>query len=76
MRNMTISFKHEYKRPILTSRCDVTSYVIDIKSTFYGISSDHLSISDVKMNLFKIFWNFQNGRNFEVQTSFLTESLK
>ena len=49
--NVTISFKHEYKRPTLTSRCDVTSDVINIKSPFLGLISDGLSISNVKMNL-------------------------
>ena len=34
--NMTISFKHEYRRPRLTSRCGVTSDVINIKTTFLG----------------------------------------
>ena len=54
--------------------CDVTSYVNNIKSTFSGMIFYHLSISDVKMNLSKIFQNFQNDRHFEVQTSFLTRS--
>ena len=42
--NETISLKHEYKRPTLTSRCDVISDVINVKSTFSGIISDDLSI--------------------------------
>ena len=49
--NVTISFKHEYRRPTLTSRCDVISDVINIKSPFFGLISDGLSISNVKMNL-------------------------
>ena len=49
--NVTISFKHEYRRPTLTSRCDVISDVINIKSPFWGLISDGLSISNVKMNL-------------------------
>ena len=53
--NVTISFKHEYRKPTLTSRCDVISDVIDIKNTIMGIISDDLSISEVKMNLSKIF---------------------
>ena len=72
--NVTISFKHEYRRPTLTSPCDVINDVINIKSTFPGIISDDLSISDVKMNLSKIFRNFQNGRHFEVRAIFQTES--
>ena len=72
--NVTISFKHEYRRPILTPRCDVISDVINIKNTFWGIISDDFSISDVKTNLSKIFWKFQNSRHFEVRASFYTGS--
>ena len=68
--NVTISFKDEYRRPTLTSRCDVISDVINIKSTFFGSISDGLSIFNVKMNLSKIFRNFQNGRHFEVRANF------
>ena len=53
--NVTISFKHEYRKPTFMSHCDVISDVINIKSTFLGIISDDLSISDVKINLSKIF---------------------
>ena len=74
LENVTISFKHEYRRPILTSRCDVISDLINIKNTFCGMISDDLSISDVKMNLSKIFQKFQNGHHFEVRASFYTES--
>ena len=49
--NVTISFKHEYRRPTLTSRCDVISDVINIKSPFFGLITDGLLISNVKMNL-------------------------
>ena len=55
--NVTISFKHEYRRPTLTSRCDVTSYANSIKTTFSAIISDHISTSDVKMNLSETFRN-------------------
>ena len=65
--NVTISFKHEYRRPTLTSRCDVISDVINIKNIFFGLILDGLSISNIKMNLSKIFRNFQNGRHFEVR---------
>ena len=53
--NVTISLKHEYRKPNLTSRCDDISDVIKIKNTFWGTISDDLSISDVKMNLSEIF---------------------
>ena len=72
--NVPISFKHEYRRSTLTWRYDVVSGVINIKNTFSGIISDDLSISDAKINLSKIFWNFQNGRHFEVQAIFQTGS--
>ena len=68
--NVTISFKHEYRRPRLTSR----SGVINIKNTFSGIISDDLSISIFKLNLSKIFRNFPNGRHFDVRVSFVTGS--
>ena len=74
LENVTISFKHEYRRLTLTSRCDVISDVINIKITFCGIISDDLSISDVKINLSKIFRNFQNGRHIEVKAIFQTGS--
>ena len=74
LENVTISFKYEYRRPTLTSQRDVISDVINIKNTLLGIISDDLSISDVKMNLSKIFWNFQNDRHFEVRVSFYTRS--
>ena len=68
--NVTISFKHEYRRPTLTSRCDVISDVINIKSTFSGIICNDLSIADVKISLSKTIWNFQNGRHFKVRANF------
>ena len=72
--NVPISFKHEYRRPTLTSRCDVISDVINIKINFSGTISDDPFISDAKINLSKIFRNFQNGRHFEVQAIFQTGS--
>ena len=56
---MTISFKHEYRRHTLTSRCDVISDVMNIKNTFYVIMCDVLSISYVKMNLSQYFEIFK-----------------
>ena len=72
--NVTISFKHEYRRPTLTSRCDVISDVIDIRNTFGGMICDDFSISDVKTNLSKIFRKFQNGHHIEVTVIFYTGS--
>ena len=71
--NVTISFKHEYRRPTLTSCCDVISDVINIKSTFLESILDGLSISNVKMNPSQIFRNFQNDRRFEVRQPFKPE---
>ena len=67
--NVTNSFKHEFLRLTLTSRCDV----INIKSIFGGLISDDLSISGVKMNLSEIFRKFQNGHHFEVRRTFKPE---
>ena len=61
-KNVTISFKHEYRRYILTSQRDV----MNIKNTFYVIICYVLYIPYVKMNLSQIFRNIQNGRHFEV----------
>ena len=71
--NVIILFKHEYRRPTLTSQRDVISDVINIKSTFFGSIFDGLSISNVEMNLSKIFRNFQNSRHFEVRWTFKPE---
>ena len=73
VRNVVISFKHEYRRLNLTLRCDVTDDVISFKYTFLIICNDLLE-KDVKMNLSKPFRNFHNGRHFEVRTNFLTGS--
>ena len=58
---------------ILTSRYDVTSDVINIKSTFFKLIVAGLFRSDVKMNLCRIFRNFQNGRHFDVRRTFKPE---
>ena len=54
---MTSSLKHEYMRPTLTSRCDVISDVINIKSIFSGIISDdsYLMSKWTYLKYFKIF---------------------
>ena len=45
------------------------------KKTFFGIIWDHLFISEVRLKPCLIFQNFQNGRHFELATSFFfTES--
>ena len=62
-------------QPTLSSRCDVISDVISIKSPFLGLISDGLSISNVKMNLSQIFRSFQNGRHFEVWAIFKPEAV-
>ena len=56
------------------TRCDVTDDVISVVNTFTGMICNVFFISDVKMNLTKIYRNFQNGRHFEVRASFYTES--
>ena len=71
---MPISFKHEYRRHTLTSRCDVISDVINIKNTFSVIICDVFFISGVKINLSQIFWNFQNGCHCESGANFYTGS--
>ena len=68
--NVTISFKHEYRRHTLMSLCDVISDVMNIKNTFYAIIYDVLCISYVKMNLSQIFRNVQNGRHLGVLARF------
>ena len=70
VKNMVISFKHEYKRLNLTLRCDVTDDVISVKHTFSGIICNDLLGYDVKMSPSKIFRNFQYGRHFGVRPIF------
>ena len=55
VKNVVISFKHEYRRPTMTSRCDVTDDVISIENTFSGMICNDFFISDVKIDLPKIF---------------------
>ena len=69
-KNETILFKHEYRTPTLKSCCDVISDVINIKSTFSDIVSDDFSVSDVKMNLSKIFRNLKKWPPFCGQGEF------
>ena len=67
VKSVIISFKREYRRLNLTLRCDVTDDVTSVKHTFSGKICNDLLEYDVKMNLSKIFRNFQNGRHFEVR---------
>ena len=57
MKNVVISFKHEYRRLNLTLLCDVTNDVTSVEHTFSGIICNDLLGYDVKMNLeyFEIF---------------------
>ena len=66
-----ISFIKEYRGPTLGPPCDVIDEVI-IKKYFFGIIWDDLVISEVKLNLYLTFKNFQNGRHFELVTNFFT----
>ena len=66
--------KHEYRGHCSKSHCDVIADVINFKRVFFGVISDDLSISDVRMSLSEIFRYFQNGRHFEVRASFSTGS--
>ena len=73
-KNVTIAFKHEYRRHTLMSGCDVIIEAMNIKNTFYVLICDVLSISYVKMKLSQIIKNLQNGRHFEVRVIFKTGS--
>ena len=72
--NVTIAFKHEYRRHTLMSGCDIIIEAMNIKHTFYVIICDVLSISYVKMKLSQIIQTLQNGRHFEVRAIFITGS--
>ena len=74
MKNVTISFIKEYRRPHLKPPRDVIDDVIIMKNTSVGIIWDGLFISEVKVKLCLIFQNFQNGRHFELVTNFITGS--
>ena len=49
--NVLISFKHEYRRLILSSSCDVTGDVISMKIIFPGLFAYDRSRSDVRLRL-------------------------
>ena len=74
MQNVVMSYIKEYRVPTLRPPCDVIDDVIIMKILFFGIIWDDLFISEVKLKLWLIFQNFQNGRHFEFATNFFNES--
>ena len=64
--------KHEYMGNIWGQ--PVTSSMTLSPWNFFCIIWDDVFISDVKWKLCLIFWNFQNGRHFEIATNFFTGS--
>ena len=67
MEIVIISFIKEYRGRLWSN--PVTSKMKNI----FGIIWDfHIGISEVKLKLCLIFQNFQNGRNFELTTNFIT----
>ena len=76
--NVTISFKHEYRRETLTSRCDVIGDIIIMKiilvDNLHTIFLFLLSNSGYVEN-WEIFKKFQNWRKFEVGANFFVISV-
>ena len=76
--NVLISFKHEYRRLILSSWCDVTGDVISMIILFLESFAYYRSMSVVNWGyLWKFWksWNFQKWRNFEVLANFFVGSV-
>ena len=78
MENVTISFKHEYRRETLTSRCDVIGDIIIMKIIL--VDDLHTILLYLLSNLgyienFEIFKIFQNWRKFEVGANFFVISV-
>ena len=76
--NVTISFKHEYRREILTSRCDVIDDIIIMKIIL--MDDLHTTLLYLLSNLgyienCEIFKTFQNWRKFEVGANFFVISV-
>ena len=46
-KNVPISFKHEYRRPCLSSLCDVIRDVISMRNIFHAYFAYGLSIDDI-----------------------------
>ena len=76
--NVTISFKHEYRRETLTSCCDVIGDIIIMKiilvDNVHTIFRFLLSNSGYVEN-WEIFKKFQNWRKFEVGANFFVISV-
>ena len=76
--NVTISFKHEYRRHILTSSCDVIGDVIimkiilvdDLHTIFLYLLSNRGYIENRE-----IFNNFRKWRKFDVRANFFVISV-
>ena len=76
--NVTISFKHEYRRHTLKSCCDVIGDVIimkiilvdDLHTIFLYLLSNRGYMENCE-----ILTNFQNWRKFEVQVNFFVISV-
>ena len=69
--HVNMNIEDNVRSPTVTS--SLTSSTL--KRVFVGVISAYLFISDVKLDISKIFRNFQNGRHFEVLAIFQTESL-
>ena len=68
--NVTISFKDEYRRHTLTSRCDVIG-----ENHFGGWFTYYISILDVKLGLYWKLRIFLNWRKCEVHANFFVISV-
>ena len=75
MKNVVISYIKEHRGPTLSPPCDVIDDVIIMKILFFGICWDDIFITEVKLKLYLIFQNFQNGRHFELATNFFYRKL-
>ena len=71
-KNVTISFKHDYRRPTLSSHCDVISDVIVMEFIIVDVV-DHLSVYDVKSCLYWKLRNFQNKGNLRSKPTFFSK---
>ena len=64
--NVTISFKHEYRRQTLTPRCDVIGDNIIMKIKL---------VNDLHIMFLYVLSNFQKWRKFEVGANFFIISV-
>ena len=76
MKNVAISFIREgrYRGPISGPPCDVIGWRPHHENYFLWHNLDDLFISEVKLKLYSIFQNFENGRHLELATNFFTGS--